>query len=69
MLILKSNTNEVFDTSNLLSIKRYKGVKPDVSKALHQNHNITDYDFLKQYFPLSHKIFEDFRESFYYVIE
>ena len=69
MKILKSNTKEVFDTDNLNSIKRYEGNAPEISKALHQNHNMTDYDFLKQYFPLNHAIFEDFKESYYYLIK
>jgi len=69
MKILKSNTKEVFDTGNLDSIKKFNGEKPDLSKALHQNHNTTDFEFLKQYFPLNHSIFEDFKESYYYIIE
>ena len=69
MKILKSNTKEVFDTENLNSIKRFEDKSPGISQALHQNHNMTDYEFLKQYFPLNHTIFEDFKESYYYVIE
>jgi hypothetical protein len=41
----------------------------DLLFALHHKHNMTDYDFLKQYFPLNHSIFEDLKESFYYIIE
>jgi hypothetical protein len=68
MKILKSNTNEVFDTGNINLIEVFKGKKPDVPQALHLNTDKTDYEFLKQFFPVEHSIFWDFSESFFYVI-
>ena len=68
MKILKSNTNEVFDTNNKDLIVAYQGNKPDMSNVLHQNHELTDYEFLQQYFPLNHSIFTGFSQSFYYII-
>jgi hypothetical protein len=68
MKILKSNTKEVFDTDNISTIEIYKGQKPETSNALHQNHELTDYEFLQQYFPLNHPIFNKFSAYFYYII-
>jgi hypothetical protein len=68
MKILKSNTKEVFDTENINLIEIYQYKKPDISKALHQNHELTDYEFLQKFFPLNHSIFVDFSKSFYYII-
>jgi|WetSurMetagenome_2_1015567.scaffolds.fasta_scaffold2117590_1 hypothetical protein len=68
MKILKSNTKEVFDTENPDLIEKFNGQKPGILAALHQNHELTDYEFLQQYFPLNHSIFEGFSKSFYYII-
>lgn len=68
MKILKLNTKEVFDTENVNLIEIYQGKKPDISKALHQNHELTDYEFLQQFFPLNHSIFTGFSSSFYYIL-
>jgi hypothetical protein len=68
MKILKSNTKEVFDTENINSIEIYKGNSSDKSKPLHHCHELTDYEFLQQYFPLNHSIFNEFPQSFYYII-
>jgi hypothetical protein len=68
MKVLKSNTKEVFDTDNLNAIEIYKVIKPETSNGFHQNHELTDYDFLLQHFPLNHPIFNEFSASFYYII-
>ena len=69
MKILKSNTNQVFDTDDATFIETFKGKKPiDLSKSLHLNHDETDYDFLNKYFPADHPIFNDFGKSFYFVL-
>ena len=69
MKILKSNTNQVFDTDDINHIENYKGKSPtDISKSLHHNHELTDYEFLSKYFPTNHSIFDEFSKSFYFVI-
>ena len=69
MKILKSNTQQIFDTDNIDFMEHYKGREPtDVSKALHHNHELTDYEFLSKFFPSKHRIFDDFSESFYWII-
>jgi len=68
MKILKSNTKEVFDTDNINLKEIYSAMRPDISNALHHNHELTDYDFLQQYFPENHPIFNEFSSSFYYII-
>ena len=70
MKILKSNTKEVFDTDNIDFVGIYSGEKPDISKSLHlYDKELTDYDFLKLFFPEQHKIFKNFGGSFYYIVE
>ena len=34
---------------------------------LHHVHAMTDYEFLRQYYPEDHQIFDDFGDSYYYV--
>jgi hypothetical protein len=69
MKILKSNTLQVFDTDDINFIQSYKGNEPsDISKSLHHNHELTDHDFLSEYFPANHQIFNDFSKSFYWVV-
>lgn len=41
----------------------------DFSDMLHQNHQETDFEFLSKYFPDEHEIFENFSESFFYVLK
>lgn len=69
MKILKSNTKEVFDTDNVNFKEYYRGQEPtDISKSLHHNHELTDYDFLSKFFPLDHTIFNEFSKSFYFIL-
>ena len=58
MKILKSNTNEVFDTDDMKFRENFKGKQPiDISKSLHHNHEGTDFEFLNKYFPAEHSDF------------
>jgi hypothetical protein len=68
MKILKSNTKEVFDTENVNFKGVYDGMTSDNLRPMHHSHELTDYEFLKQYFPLDHSIFIDFSKSFYYIL-
>jgi hypothetical protein len=68
MKILKSNTKEVFDTDNVNLKEVYQGKRTDNLKPLHHSHELTDYEFLKQYFTLDHSIFIRFSDSYYYII-
>jgi hypothetical protein len=54
MKILKSNTNQVFDTDDINFLDSYTV----------QNQELTDYEFLQKYFPLEHSIFHNFSNSF-----
>jgi len=69
MKILKSNTNQVFDTENIDSIESYSGEKMiDISKSLHQNIETTVCQFLAGYFPVAHTIFDNFKNSYYWLL-
>lgn len=75
MKILKSNgeTDLVFDTD---TSKYHEVSKVDRKRliALHhythsKNINLRDYDFLSNFFESKHPIFEDFSNSFFYVLD
>jgi len=57
----------VFDTENIESAIP-SDEKPDVKKSLHLNHKTTDYEFLREFYPVFHPIFIEFGKSFYYVV-
>lgn len=57
----------VFDTS-LIESQTKSDLKPSTKTALHMNHNTTDKEFLRQFFPEGHPIFQNFDGSFYYVV-
>ena len=68
MKIVKSNAGikQVFD-SDTLSVEQYKGSIAEL-KPLHHTSDMTDYEFLKQFFPENHSIFFEFGVSFYYIL-
>jgi hypothetical protein len=68
MKIVKSNTGikQVFDTDTLF-VEQYKGSITEL-KPLHHTSDMTDYEYLKQFFPENHSIFSEFGDSFYYVL-
>jgi len=68
MKILKSNTKEVFDTDDVNFKEYHKDQEPNISKTLHWNHELTDYEFLSKYFPRDHSIFNEFSKSFYFIV-
>jgi hypothetical protein len=68
MKILKSNTNEIFDTDDVTLVEDYQERISMVSNTRHLKHELADYDLLQQYFPLNHSIFEDSAKSFYYIL-
>lgn len=57
----------VFDTENPAFQAGFSG-ETRTLKPLTYSHELLDYDFLKQFFPLDHSIFEDFGHSFFYVL-
>jgi hypothetical protein len=67
MKIVKSikGFKHVFDTNKVSSIEEYTesitGLEP-----LHHTSDMTDYEYLKQFFPEDHSIFLDFGDSFYW---
>ena len=67
MKILKRTNGSglLFDTENPDYCEK-SDIKPDVSQALHQSHEMTDRDFLRQYYPEKHPIFILFGDSYYY---
>lgn len=69
MKIVKSNAgiNQIFDTDNTMSVEYYKKSTVDLI-PFHHTHELTDYEFLKQFFPEDHRIFYDFGNSFFYVL-
>lgn len=69
MKILKSNTKEVFCTQDPGFRERYTGPIPEVQDALHHQHRTTDFEFLRQFFPEEHRIFENFRQSYYFKVD
>lgn len=69
MRILKSNTKEVFDTSDINFKETFTGKTPENSMALHQNHDMTDLEFLQQFFPNEHSIFSGFSNSYFYILK
>ena len=68
MLILKRTRGfgVIFDTENI-EFSTNSDAKPHTDMSLHLHHKITDYAFLRQFFPESHKIFKEFGASFYYI--
>lgn len=68
MKIVKSikGFKQVFDTNNTSSIEEYAGSVAEL-KPLHHTSDITDNEYLKQFFPEDHSIFLEFGDSFYYV--
>ena len=68
MKILKSNTNQIFDTENPSVIEFCKDKSVLKTNPLHHQNDLTDYEFLKKYFPLNHEIFSDFGSSYFYSI-
>jgi hypothetical protein len=69
MRIVKSNAGieQIFDTDTL-SVEVYVEGTREL-KPLHHTHALSDYEFLKQFFPEEHRIFFDFGNSFFYVID
>jgi len=69
MKIVKSNRGikQIFDTENILSVEYYKKSTIDLI-PFHHTHELTDFEFLKQFFPEDHRIFSDFGTSFFYVL-
>ena len=68
MKIVKSTKGfkQTFDT-NTLSIEEYTGSTTQL-EPLHHTSDITDYEYLKKFFPEDHSIFLGFGDSFYYVL-
>jgi hypothetical protein len=69
MKIVKSigGFKQVFDTNNVSSIEEYtRGITE--LEPLHHTSDMTDYEFLKQFFPEDHSIFLEFGTSFFYVL-
>lgn len=69
MRIVKSvkGFRQVFDTGDTSSIEEYTGSIVEL-EPLHQTSDMTDYEYLKQFFPEGHSIFLGFSDSFYYVL-
>lgn len=69
MRIIKSikGFKQLFDTGDTSSIKEYAGSTTGL-ESLHHTSDITDYEYLNQFFPEDHSIFLDFGDSFYYVL-
>lgn len=68
MKIIKSNhgLNLMFDSKDIGVSKPYLG-KTSELQPLHLSHKVTDFEFLQQYFPKHHPIFDDFDNSYYYL--
>ena len=69
MKIIKSTAgiSQIFDTDDILSVEYYKKNTIELI-PFHHTHELTDYEFLKQFFPEEHRIFFDFGNSFYYAL-
>lgn len=69
MKIIKSikGFKQVFDTGDTFSIEEYTGSTTGL-EPLHHTSDMTDYEYLKQFFPEGHSIFLDFGNSFYYIL-
>lgn len=70
MKIVKSNAGikKVFDTDTL-SVEYYKQSTAELTPLHHYHpHDLTDYEFLKKFFPENHSIFFEFGSSYYYVL-
>ncbi len=67
MKILKRPENTVFDTAKIdnkeTTSRSFTNLSP-----LHQTHTTTDREFLSQFFPDKHPIFDEFGKSYYYAI-
>lgn len=68
MKIIKSNNGltTLFDPDNITISTPYHGKTTELM-PLHHYHSMTDYEFLKQYFPENHHIFIDFEKAYYFV--
>ena len=68
MKVLKRPSNVIYDTTNVDDRKfnPFKGFGNPI--PLHHTHEKTDYEFLSIYFPKDHPIFNDFTQSYYYVL-
>ena len=70
MKIIKSNNGltTLFDPDNITISTPYHGKTTELM-PLHHYHSMTDYEFLKQYFPENHHIFIDFEKSYYFILK
>lgn len=68
MKILKRPNAVIYDTTNIDSrnYNPYEGFGNP--KPLHHFHEKTDYEFLSENFPLEHSIFDNFSQSYYYIL-
>lgn len=66
MKILKNPNAVIYDTTNIDSreFNSHKGSGNPI--PLHHTHEKTDYEFLSEYFPKAHPIFDNFSECYYY---
>lgn len=68
MKIIKSNqgVSQLFDSEDI-TISRPYLEKTRELQPLHLSLNMTDFEFLQQWFPKNHMIFLDFSNSYYYL--
>ena len=66
MKILKKPENIIYDTNIIDHTYRNPRENYGYPIPLHHTHNMTDFEFLRQYFNENHKIFTNFSQSFYY---
>jgi hypothetical protein len=55
----------LYDTENPDYCEK-SDIKPDTKRSLHLSHRMTDYTFLRQFFPEKHRIFLQFSSSYFY---
>lgn len=69
MKIVKSikGFKQIFETNDASYIEEYTGSIVEL-EPLHHTSDMTDYEYLKQFFPEGHSIFFGFSDSFYYVL-
>lgn len=70
MKIIKSNNGltTLFDPDNITISAPYDGKVTELI-PLHHYHSMTDYEFLRQYFPDNHYIFIDFEKAYYFMLK
>lgn len=68
MKILKRPDNIIYDTESTENFELYKGKTPELNQMVYQNTDLMELDFLKQYFDEAHQIFENFGQSYYYIL-